>query len=237
MIHKPIRWIKKKFTTVMELRDDKKSVAAGVAIGIYWGFTPLWGLKTLLALLTAWVTRKNKIAAVAAVSAHDLLIPFYFFYLDLSYRVGSLILGTEYPKAFGKVLKLIGNPILGHSKEGWLTWFHNLWENIHLLNPLLLGTSLLAIPPSIAAYFISLYTIDRLAALQARKEACLRHAQEEVPYQHLGDKHPGSAPKAGKGVTAQKDHDIEDDDRRARREIERVRHGHPHRRRSDPDHN
>ncbi len=236
MIHKPIRWIKKKFTTVMELRDDKTSVAAGIAIGFFWGFTPLLGLKTILAFLTAWVTRKNKIAAVAAVSAHDLFLPLYPFYLDLSYRLGSHLLGTEYPKAFGKALKLIGNPLEGHSREGWLTWLHNLWENIHLLNPLLLGTMLLAIPPCIATYFISLYTIDRLAALQARKEAHLRHP-EEVPYQHLGDKTHGSAAKTGKPITGQKHPDVEDDDRRARREIERVRHHHSHRRRNDPDHN
>jgi len=237
MIHKPIRWIKKKFTTVMELRDDKTSVAAGIAIGFFWGFTPLLGLKTILAFLTAWATRKNKIAAVAAVSAHDLFLPIYPFYLDLSYRVGSLILGTEYPKAFGKALKLIGNPLVGHSHEGWLTWLHKLWDNIHLLNPLLLGTTLLAIPPCVATYFISLYTIDRLAAIQAHKEGCLRRAHEDVPYQHLGDKPLVSTPKTGKGVAGQKDHDVEDDDRRARREVERIRHSHPHRRRNDPDHN
>jgi len=234
MLHKPIRWIKKKFTTVMELRDDKRSVAAGVAIGFFWGFTPLLGLKTILAFLTAWVTRTNKIAAVVAVSLHDVFLPFYPLYLDLSYRLGSHILGTEYPKAFSKALKLIGNPLVGHSKEGWLTWINNLWANIHLLNPLLLGTTLLAIPPCITVYFVSQYLIDRLAIIQARKDAHLRH-HEDVPYQHLGDKSLPSHP--GKTVTGKEHHDVEDNDRRTRREIERIRHHHPHRRRSDPDHN
>jgi len=56
------------------IKDTPQSIALGAAIGVFLGFTPLFGLKTLLALLLAALFRVNKIAAVVAVSLHDLLI-------------------------------------------------------------------------------------------------------------------------------------------------------------------
>jgi len=46
-----------------------------VAIGIFFGFTPLFGLKTALTVLFAWLTRSNIIAAVIASAAHDIILP------------------------------------------------------------------------------------------------------------------------------------------------------------------
>jgi uncharacterized protein (DUF2062 family) len=59
------------------IKDTPQSIALGAAIGIFLGFTPLFGLKTLLALLLAALFRVNKIAAVVAVSLHDLLFPLW----------------------------------------------------------------------------------------------------------------------------------------------------------------
>ena len=60
--------------TLMTIADTPHSIALGSAIGIFFGFTPLYPLKTLLSIGTAWVCRCNKIAAAIAVTLHDVLI-------------------------------------------------------------------------------------------------------------------------------------------------------------------
>ena len=60
--------------TLMTINDTPHSIALGSAIGIFFGFTPLWGVKTLLSIAVAWVFRCNKIAAAIAVTLHDVLI-------------------------------------------------------------------------------------------------------------------------------------------------------------------
>ena len=62
--------------TLMAIADTPHSVALGSAIGIFFGFTPLWSLKTLLSIATAWLFRCNKIAAAIAVTLHDIILPF-----------------------------------------------------------------------------------------------------------------------------------------------------------------
>jgi hypothetical protein len=192
MIHKPIRWIKKKFTTVMELQDDKRSIAAGVAIGFFWGFTPFVGLKTLLAFFTAWFTRTNKIAAVIAVSLHDLLLPFYPLYLTLSYHLGLALLRPENPLRVKKLLRLLAAPTTEVPEDWWTSWDHltgflseaidgywsNLYHNLHYLYPLLLGTCILAIPFAVGTYYVTLYWIERMARHQAEKLELLRRLAE-----------------------------------------------------------
>jgi uncharacterized protein (DUF2062 family) len=65
------------------IKDTPQSIALGAAIGIFLGFTPLFGLKTLLAFLLAALFRVNKIAAVVTVSLHDVL----FLLWPVVYRV------------------------------------------------------------------------------------------------------------------------------------------------------
>jgi len=70
------RWLHEHSLKLLAIRDTPQSIAGGVAIGIFFGFTPLWGLKTLLSIFLAWLTRSNIIAAVLAGSLHDVVFPF-----------------------------------------------------------------------------------------------------------------------------------------------------------------
>jgi uncharacterized protein (DUF2062 family) len=49
------------------IRDTRQSIALGAAIGVLLGFTPLFGLKTLLALLLAALFRLNKYSLLKRV--------------------------------------------------------------------------------------------------------------------------------------------------------------------------
>src|SRR4029077_4349388 len=67
-------WLVAHHMTLMTIADTPHSIALGSAIGIFFGFTPLYPLKTLLSIAVAWIFRCNKIAAAIAVTLHDLLI-------------------------------------------------------------------------------------------------------------------------------------------------------------------
>src|SRR5438128_8128070 len=68
------RWLVMHHMTLMTIADTPHSIALGSAIGIFFGFTPLYPLKTLLSIAVAWICRCNKIAAAIAVTLHDVLI-------------------------------------------------------------------------------------------------------------------------------------------------------------------
>src|ERR1700688_1082994 len=67
-------WLTKHHMTLMAIGDTPHSIALGSAIGIFFGFTPLYPLKTLLSIAVAWVFRCNKVAAAIAVTLHHVLI-------------------------------------------------------------------------------------------------------------------------------------------------------------------
>ena len=69
------RWLREHSLRLLAIRDTPEAIAGGVAIGIFFGFTPFFGLKEVLTIFFAWLTRTNIIAAVLAVTAHNLVLP------------------------------------------------------------------------------------------------------------------------------------------------------------------
>jgi len=126
---------------LLELRDTPHAIAGGVAIGMFIGFTPLFGLKTLLCLALAYILRCSPIAAVIAVSLHDVVTPFWPVLLKVEYDLGSWILGHFHhlpPKAEMHHFHL-------QEMLKWTTFF-----NVGL--PLLVGSLFLSIPAAVIAY-------------------------------------------------------------------------------------
>src|SRR5579859_3851323 len=83
------RWLREHSLRLLAIRDTPEAIAGGVAIGIFFGFTPLFGLKTVSAILLAWLTGSNILAAVIAGAMHDLIIPLmpavYLWEYDIGY--------------------------------------------------------------------------------------------------------------------------------------------------------
>jgi uncharacterized protein (DUF2062 family) len=149
---------------LLELRDTPHAIAGGVAIGMFIGFTPLFGLKTLLCLGLAYLLRCNPIAAVVAVSLHDVVTPFWPVLLKVEYEIGALILGYFHslpPKIemrhfhFQEMLK-------------WTTFF-----SVGL--PLLVGSLFLSTPAALLSYFCM------LPLLQHREKKRLARAAAKSP--------------------------------------------------------
>lgn len=70
------RWLHEHSLKLLAIRDTPEAIAGGVAIGIFFGFTPLFGLKTLSAIFFAWLTGSNILAAVISGALHDVILPF-----------------------------------------------------------------------------------------------------------------------------------------------------------------
>jgi uncharacterized protein (DUF2062 family) len=149
---------------LLELRDTPHAVAGGAAIGIFIGFTPLFGLKTLLSLGLAYLLRCNPIAAVIAVSLHDVFIPFWPVVLKIEYDIGAWILGN-----FDKLPPKINmRHFRFQDMLKWTTFF-----DVGL--PLLIGSVFLSAPSAFLSY------VGMLRLLQYREKKRLAHACEKSP--------------------------------------------------------
>ena len=138
------KWLSDHHVTLMAIADSPHSVALGSAIGIFFGFTPLYPLKTLLSIVVAWILRSNKLAAAIFVNLHDVLIwamPAIYFG---EYQIGCW---TLHRAARHRVH-------LGHfGLRDYLNWhiFSRLiWPTFW---PALIGSLFLAIPSAIIIYF------------------------------------------------------------------------------------
>ncbi|MEO7934352.1 MAG: DUF2062 domain-containing protein [Chthoniobacterales bacterium] len=137
------------FAALHQIRDQPHAVAGGVAIGMFWGFTPLTGLKTLFSIACAWVFRCSKIAAAVAVSFHDILTPVWPIILRWEYDLGYWLL--SHPHRFPPHL---------HMGEGhWRDWFH--LKTLQVLWPMFLGSLAFAIPISLVSYWIVEKSLER----------------------------------------------------------------------------
>ena len=142
------RWLTAHHMTLMTIADSPHSIALGSAIGIFFGFTPLWSMKTLLSIGTAWLLKCNKIAAAIAVTLHDVILPLMPAIFWWEYKVGYRVLHGTKPR----------HVRLGHV---------SVWDYLHsdvfvrLIWPTLVGSLFLAVPCAIAAYFMMRTLVDR----------------------------------------------------------------------------
>jgi uncharacterized protein len=135
------------------IEDSPESIARGIGIGVFLGFTPLYGLKTLLSLLLAVLFRGNRMAAVIGVNLHDFLFPLIPLVLGMEYDAGFWLLSR--PHQFPASLSLI------HLRpHEWLSWTTFLTVGM----PLLLGSLLLGIPCGYIAFVITRSVLRRKPA-------------------------------------------------------------------------
>lgn len=156
MIAKIYQWIRTKVTGLSELRDKPEAIAIGIASGVFFGFIPLVGFKTLLAMGTAKMARGNIVAAAVAVTLHDVLLPLAPFLLRWEYQFGYWLLSHPHHLP----------PDLNAAHHGLLMWFH--WSTLFTVGlPLVLGSVVIAVPFGIAFYFLALRLLERSSPKQA----------------------------------------------------------------------
>jgi uncharacterized protein (DUF2062 family) len=148
-----------------QIRDTPHAIAGGVAIGVIFGFTPLVGFKTLLAVLVAWLFSCSKLSAVMAVTFHDILLPLGPFILRWEFQIGYFLLSRPHqfpPRIYPKHFRF----------DDFLFWkgFH-ISKTLNILWPTLIGSLVIGIPIAGILYFIVLEIVKRAQAAKARHGA------------------------------------------------------------------
>ncbi|MFH1189354.1 MAG: DUF2062 domain-containing protein [Candidatus Omnitrophota bacterium] len=89
------------------MEDRPHSVALGVAIGILFGITPLFGIKMPLAVALSFILRGNIIATLIIVGMADLFTPALVAVYVLEYKLGCFIFAM---KTHAASIDLINDP-------------------------------------------------------------------------------------------------------------------------------
>ncbi len=141
-------------------------MALGVALGVFLGFTPLFGFKTLLAVGLTWAFRGSVIAAVVGVSLHDVMLPLMPVLLRWEYDVGYWLMSRphQWPPSFHLPHQ--------HDPGVWLHWSTFLTVG----RPLLLGSVLISTPPAVLAYLVT----RTLIARAQRREKALASSESQL---------------------------------------------------------
>jgi len=136
------RQLKLNIIRLARLRSEPDAIGRGLALGLFIGFTPTFGVQIILALLFAFLLRQNKIATFIGVWVTNPV-------------TAPLIYGLEY--SIGRLL--LGMPPLAADHPGFeLSW--SLGADI--VGPLLLGSMVLGIPAAIIGYSLSVRLIPSL---------------------------------------------------------------------------
>lgn len=160
MIRRFIQHNLAKFHDLLDAKDAPHSIAGGTAFGVFFGFIPIFGLKTLAAMGGAYITRCSLIASVIGVSLHDVLLPIWPLILRYQFQVGFWILSNPHhlpPKLSKSDFKF--SEILQ-------------WQSfIDIGLPLMLGGIVFAIPASLITYGMILSIVKIRQARRKSQEA------------------------------------------------------------------
>lgn len=147
-------WWMKHHHRLMTIEDSAHAIALGMAVGIFFGFTPLLSAKTLLSIGVAWLLNSNKIAAAISVTLHDVILPFMPAIYLWEYKIGYYLLNGRMPARVRiSQLKLF-------DYLHWNTFVRVIW-------PTFVGSIVIALPAAIVSYFILRWFILRTRARRA----------------------------------------------------------------------
>ena len=156
MIRRYIQEYVQKFHQLLDAKDAPHSVAGGTSIGVFFGFLPIFGLKTLGAMGVSILTRCSVIASVIGVSLHDIFLPLWPLILRYQYQIGFWVLSNQHHFA----------PKLSRADFKLSEIFQ--WDSfVDIGLPLVLGGIILALPFSLVTYGVVLFIMRERAARKA----------------------------------------------------------------------
>jgi uncharacterized protein len=155
-------WFHKHSLKLLAIRDTPQAIAGGVAIGVFFGFMPLFGFKTILAIFFAWITGSNILAAVVAGAMHDILLPLMPAVYLYEYKLGSWLL--THPHQWPTVMHEVHWNIFQ-----WETWKKLFTGEVGAR--LMLGGAICSAPFAVLAFEITRTLVKRHQ--RKRKDAAL----------------------------------------------------------------
>jgi uncharacterized protein (DUF2062 family) len=149
------QWLKFK-----RLQGDPRKLAWGMALGVFVGMTPTVPFHTATVLVLAPLLGISPVTAYLGIWIMNpvTIAPFYL----AAYKVGQFLLFRGEPLCLPATFDL-------HST------LHLLWRGGLALQ---VGGLLIAIPPAIISFFLTLWAVQRYRQRQARKAAGVLHLPE-----------------------------------------------------------
>jgi uncharacterized protein (DUF2062 family) len=98
MIHLTRALVRRWLDTLLHIQDTPERTAAAFALGVFFGFSPMLGLHTVLAIIAAFLLNMNRVAVLLGVYANLpwVIAPYYAF----ATMAGAVITRTRVPVGF-----------------------------------------------------------------------------------------------------------------------------------------
>ena len=135
----------------LRLQEDPRKLAWGMALGVFIGITPTIPFHTVAVLSLAALLRVSPVTGFIGIQiGNPLTIPAIYL---ASYKVGQFLLYR-------------GQPLVFPESNSFKAWICVLWQGGVALQ---VGGVIIAIPPAIAAYFLTLWIVQRYRRRKAAK--------------------------------------------------------------------
>jgi hypothetical protein len=140
------RWL----SALLHIDDTPERTAAAFAIGVFFGFSPLLGLHTLLAIIAAFLFNLNRVAVLLGVYSN---LPWFLApYYAVATMAGAELTGRRPPADFRVQIEQLFDLSLIHLEF----WRRLLIVMKPLLLPYTVGSTLCAVILAVAAYQLAL---------------------------------------------------------------------------------
>lgn len=152
------QWLK-----FLRLQEDPRKLAWGMALGVFIGVTPTIPFHMVAALSLAALFRVSPVTAIIGIQVGNPLtiVPIYL----TAFKVGKFLLHRGRPLVFPETF----------SYEAWL---RVLWQGGLALQ---VGGIIIAIPPAIAAYFLTLWVVQRYQRRKAQRAIDVFNLSQKPP--------------------------------------------------------
>jgi uncharacterized protein len=154
MIHLTRALVRRWLDALLHIEDTPERTAAAFALGVFFGFSPLLGLHTILGVIAAFLLSLNRVAVLLGVYSN---LPWFLApYYAIATMAGAELTGHHPPPDFreqvGGLFKLS-------------LWQGDFWHRLvivmkPLLWPYLVGSTLFAVVIAIAAYQLALAFVN-----------------------------------------------------------------------------
>jgi uncharacterized protein len=152
----PWKKLKGLLASLVEQDSSPEEIALGVAVGIFIGFSPWYGIQIFIAIACAYcIPRVNKISVVAGAQI-NWIAPLYYYF---EYKLGLAILRRHgISLTIDTFRHLTTEKILHHL---------NVETGLGIFLPLFVGSLVFGAAGSVLAYFVTRRLVERAKARRA----------------------------------------------------------------------
>ncbi len=165
------RRFRERATHVLHLDEEPSRLAAGMAVGVFIGVTPFYGIHTILALAVAFVFRLNKVATITGAWIN---LPWFApFVYGFSLKLGEALLSGDFSSfswASMSALAEAARAYLHASPRASLGELWRLmWDMLFVASrPLFVGTTIVGVVAGLVTYLVTLEAVRDVRRLRHR---------------------------------------------------------------------